>query len=98
MLRHFGKLLEVFPFSKLSKAGPTLRVYAISYVEPPVFERVFDPGVLVADLIAAARDFVQHDCCAEIEAAWDLWQHRDDWKLWPSAVTLANGVLASCVM
>jgi hypothetical protein len=89
MLRHFGKMLDLFPFSKLAKAGPVLRVYAIEYVEPPLFERHFEPGVSVADMIAAARDFVQPDCCAEIEAAWDLWQHRDDWKLWPSAVTLS---------
>ena len=89
LLRHFGKMLDVFPFSKLAKIGPVVRVYAISYVEPPVFERVFDPGALVADMIAAARDFVQPDCCVEIEAAWDLWQHHDDWKLWPSAVTLS---------
>jgi hypothetical protein len=82
-------MLDVFPFSKLSKTGPVVRVYAISYAEPPVFERVFDPGTLVGDLIAAARDFVQPDCCVEIEAAWDLWQHHDDWKLWPSVVTLS---------
>ena len=74
---------------ELAKTGPVLRVYAISYVEPPVFEHVFDPGALVADMIAASRDFVQPDCCVEIEAAWDLWQHHDDWKLWPSAVTLS---------
>jgi len=89
LLRHFGKMLDVFPFSKLSKTGPVVRVYAISYAEPPVFERVFDPGTPVGDLIGAARDFVQADCCVEIEAAWDLWQHRDDWKLWPSVVTLS---------
>ena len=88
MLRHFGKLLDVFPFSKLAKNGPVVRVYAISYVEPPIFERAFDPGASVADMIAAARDFVQPDCSVEIEAAWDLWQHRDDWKLWPSTVTI----------
>jgi len=80
-------MLDVFPFSILAKTGPVLRVYAIEHVEPPVFERAFDPGVAVADLIAAARDFAQPDCCVEIEAAWDLWQHHDDWKLWPSAVT-----------
>jgi hypothetical protein len=88
LLRHFGKMLEAFPFSKLSKNGPTVRVYAISYAEPPILERPYDPGVSMADMMAAARDFVQPDCCVEIEAAWDLWQHRDDWKLWPSAVTL----------
>jgi hypothetical protein len=88
MLRHFGKMLEAFPFSKLAARGPVLRIYAIEYVEPPILERPFDPGVSVADLIAAARDFVQPDCCVEIEAAWDLWQHDDDWKLRPSGVTL----------
>jgi len=89
LLRPFGKMLDVFPFSKLAKTGPVVRVYAISYAEPTIFERVFDPGALAADMIAAARDFVQPDCCVEIEAAWDLWQHHDDWKLWPSAVTLS---------
>ena len=89
MLRHFGKMLDVFPFSQLAKSGPVLRVYALEFVEPPLLERTFDPGVSVADVIGAARDFVQPDCCVEIEAAWDLWQHHDDWKLWPSGVTLA---------
>jgi hypothetical protein len=89
MLRHFGKMLDVFPFSKLAKIGPVLRVYAINYAEPPILERPFDPGASVADIIAASRDFVQPDCSVEIEAAWDLWQHHDDWKLWPAAVTLS---------
>ena len=89
LLRHFGKMLDVFPFSKLAKNGPVVRVYAISYAEAPVFERVFDPGAMVGDMITAAREFLQPDCCAEIEAAWDLWQHHDDWKLWPSVVTLS---------
>src|SRR5690242_441375 len=86
MLRHFGKLLDAFPFSKLAPRGPVVRVYAVEFAEPPLLERPFDPGVSVADLIVAARDFTQPDCCAEIETAWDLWQHQDDWKLRPAAV------------
>ena len=89
MLRHFGKALDVFPFSKLAKTGPVLRVYAINYAESPILERPYDPGASVADMVAAARDFAQPDCCVEIEASWDLWQHRDDWKLWPAVVTLS---------
>jgi len=67
MLRHFGKMLEVFPFSKLAKVGPVLRVYAIEYKEPPLFERHFDPGVSVAG----------HDrCLARVRSARLLRRNR----------------------
>lgn len=89
MLRHFGKMLENFPFSKLAQRGPTVRVYALNYVEPPVLERPFDAGVEITDMIAAARDFAQPDCCVEIDAAWDLWQYGEEWKVRPSPVTLS---------
>jgi hypothetical protein len=89
MLRRFGKMLELFPFSKLAKGGPVLRVYALNYAEPPVLERAFDPGADVADMIAAARDFAQPDCCVEIEPAWDLWQYNGEWKVLPAPVTLS---------
>jgi len=89
MLRHYGKLLEKFPFSKLARRGPVLRVYAIEYAEPPAVERPFDAGIDVPDMIAAARDFAQADSCIELDAAWDLWQYDSDWKLRPATVTLS---------
>lgn len=89
MLRHFGKLLECFPFSKLAQRGPVLRVYAMEYAEPPAVERPFDTGIDVADTISAARDFAQPDSCIELDAAWDLWQFDAEWKLRPAAVTLS---------
>jgi hypothetical protein len=88
MLRHFGKMLEVFPFSKLAQRGPTVRVYALNYAEPPLLERPFDPGVDTANMIAAAREFAQPDCCVEIEASWELWQYEGDWKVLPAPVML----------
>ena len=88
MLRHFGKMLETFPFSKLAQRGPTVRVYALNYAEPPLLERPFDPRADIADMIAAAREFAQPDCCVEIEASWELWQHEGDWKVLPAPVTL----------
>jgi len=89
MLRHFQKLLEQFPFSKLSARGPLLRVYVIEHAEPPVIERQFEPGASPAELIAAAREFAQADCCVEIDASWDLLQYHGEWKLAPAPVTLA---------
>jgi len=69
-----------------------LRVYAIEYAEPPQFERDFpvfqDLGETIADVLAAAREFMQEDCACEIDAAWDLWQFDRDWQLAPASVTL----------
>jgi hypothetical protein len=88
MLRHFARLLETFPFSRLSRRGPVLRVVAVSYGEAPVLERLFEPGAKASDLAAAAREFVQPDCAVEVEAGWDLWLPNGDWQLRPSPVRL----------
>jgi hypothetical protein len=88
MLRHFEKVLGVFPFSKLAARGPELRIYAIEYLEPPQLERDFPLGAELPELIAAAREFMQDDCVSEIDAAWDLFQFDGDWKLAPAVVTL----------
>lgn len=89
MLRHFQKMVELFPFSKLSQRSIELRVYAIEYAEPSQFEQDFAPGAQSRVMIEAARDFMHDDCLCEIEAAWDLWQFDGDWKLAPSPVTLS---------
>ena len=93
MLRHFGKLLALFPFSKLAARGPVLRVYAIEHAEPPLFEREF-PAATTEDLILdAAREFTHEDCAIEVDGFWDLWQrvlqNGGEWKLAPAGVTLA---------
>jgi len=82
-------MLERFPFSKLAKRGPVLRVYAIAHSEPPLLEREFLPDAEAAVILEAAREFMQPDCACEIETFWDLWQYDDDWKLLPAPVTLA---------
>jgi hypothetical protein len=89
MLRHFEKMLSVFPFSKLAARGPAMRIYAIEHIEPPQIEREFPPGTDSVEMVTAAREFMQEDCVCEIDGAWDLFQFDGDWKLAPSAVTLA---------
>jgi hypothetical protein len=92
MLRQFETLLGIFPFSKLASRGPVLRVYAVEMSEPALLEREFAPGGVKADMaaaiVAASRDFIESDCCLEVEAYWDLWQWSGEWKLAPAAVTL----------
>jgi hypothetical protein len=88
MLRHYGKLLETFPDSKLAQRPSVLRVYAVEFAEPSLVERPFEPGTDVDDIVAAARDFAQADCCCELETAWDLWQHETEWNLQPVPVRI----------
>jgi hypothetical protein len=95
--RHFQTLLGLFPFSKLAARGPVLRVYGIEMAEPPLLEREFarsgPPAALASApigeaIVEAASEFVEPDCCLEVEAGWDLWQWNGEWKLAPAAVTI----------
>jgi len=88
MLRHYGKLLETFPLSKLAQSAAILRVYALDFTEPPVLERPFEQGTDLGDILSAAREFAQADCCCELETAWDLWQYAGDWNLQPVQVRI----------
>jgi hypothetical protein len=89
MLRHFGRMLSLFPFSKLAKRGPLIRVQALEHSEPLLFEREFTPGADPKDILESAREFMQDDCACEVDAAWDLWDHNGtEWKLAPVSVTL----------
>lgn len=69
-----------------------LRVYAIAMAEPPLLEREFVPGgptaAIASSIVEQAREFVEADCCLEVEASWDLWQWNGEWKLAPAAVTM----------
>jgi hypothetical protein len=89
MLRHFGRMLGLFPFSKLAKRGPIVRVYALEHTEPPLFERDFPPTADSKELLDSAAEFMRDDTTCEIDAAWDLWDHDGkEWKLAPVGVTL----------
>lgn len=89
MLRHFQKMLELFPFSKLAVRGPEVRVYALEHAEPAQFERDFALSSEPRVLIESAREFMHDDCLCEVDAAWDLWEFESDWKLAPARVTLS---------
>ncbi len=88
MLRDFEKMLALFPFSKLARRGPVLRVYAIDHSEPPLREREFPLDADPNSVVEEAREFVHADCAVEIDAYWDLWQFDGERKLSPASVTL----------
>ena len=88
MLRHFERLLRLFPFStQVPTQG--LRVLGVSYNEPPLLERVWEKGADAGEIIAAAHEFLNPDCASEVEGFWDLWRFEETWKLKPAPVLLA---------
>jgi hypothetical protein len=88
MLRHYEKLLRLFPFSRLAKQPSTFKVIAVDYNEPVVLEVPYPPPVAVEDILAAAKDFQNADSCYRLETWWDLWHFADEWKLEPTRVAL----------
>jgi hypothetical protein len=90
MLRHYERLLRLFPFSRLSTGASVLRIAAVSMNEPPLFERSMQDPVDVDLLLASAREFTTSDCAVQVDSWWDLWQYDQDWKLTPTRVTLLS--------
>jgi hypothetical protein len=88
MLRHWERLLRVFPFSRLSQTPGLLRVHAVSFQEPVLFELPLENPPDIDAVLTAAREFTASDCAAQLEANWDLWQFVGEWKLTPTAVLL----------
>ena len=87
MLRHWERLLRVFPFSRLSTGASTFRVQAVSFREPSLFERSLPDPVDLNIILQDAKEFTGSDCAAQLESKWDVWQYQDkDWKLAPARV------------
>ena len=89
MLRHYEKLLRLFPFSRLAQQASTFRVLAVDYSEPIVVEIPYPPPVPIDSILAAAQDFQNADSCYRLETWWDLWHYTSEWKLEPTRVALS---------
>jgi len=88
MLRHYEKLLRLFPFSRLATQPSTFKVLAVDYSEPVVVEIPYPPPAPVDDILAVAKDFQNADSCYWLDTWWDLWHYTDEWKLAPTRVVL----------
>ncbi len=88
MLRHYEKLLRIFPFSRLARQPATFKVLAVNYNEPVALEIPCPSPIDLDNVLAAAKDFENPDSSYRLESWWDLWQFEGDWKLAPSRVAL----------
>ncbi len=55
MLRHYEKLLRLFPFSRLAKQPSTFKVLAVDYSEPVVVEIPYPPPVPVDAILGRGQ-------------------------------------------
>ena len=84
MLRHYEKLLRLFPFSRLGAA-------AFHFKCRGGLQRAGGGGDSVSSagadrrVLAVAKDFQNADACYRLETWWDLWQFETEWKLSASA-------------
>jgi hypothetical protein len=88
MLRHYEKLLGLFPFSRLAKNPSTFKVIPVNSTEPAVLEVPMVAPVSIDQVLTAAKDFENADSCYRLETWWDLWQFDKDWTLTPSRAAL----------
>jgi hypothetical protein len=77
---YFKKALQVFPVSKF-KPGGVLRVFALSFQEPPVLEEIYGTIPDWQEVVSRAQEFLHEDCSFQFECSWDLWHWQGEWKL-----------------
>ena len=78
MLPRTVSVLRQFPFSNLREGVTYLSVHPVSWSEPTVLERRFDPGISPEEAAEVAKEFVHDDFAFVFEAFWDLWVPNED--------------------
>ena len=88
-MRHFEKLLRLFPFSQREQGQSTILVRAIAAHEPPLLERPVNGPADVDEALRIFADYSGDDVSYTLESWWDLWQFSGDWVLAPVPVGLS---------
>ncbi len=88
-LKHFEKLLRLFPFSQREQPQSTISVQAVSETEPPLLESPINGPLDPSEVLEAFAEYGGEDIAFSVESWWDLWQYEDDWRLAPARVELA---------
>ncbi|HYJ46357.1 MAG TPA: hypothetical protein VEV81_07055 [Pyrinomonadaceae bacterium] len=96
MLARAATVMRLFPFSQARPGITYLAVHPVSWSEPTVLERKFQPGIRPEEAALLAADLLHEDYAYVFDAAWDLFTPAEDriqWTLQPSPVRfLVHGV------
>jgi hypothetical protein len=89
MLPQAMTVMRQFEFS-VQKPGITyLALHPVSWNEPTILERRFEPGISPEEAVLIAADLLHEDYAYVFEASWNLWtfdEQRKEWLLQPSQV------------
>ena len=89
-------VLRQIPFSPARDGVTYAAIQPVSWSEPTILERRFQPGVPPEDAAEVAAEFLHDDYAYVFEAYWDLWtppEGAEKWVLEPSLVRLiAHGM------
>ncbi|HMF75926.1 MAG TPA: hypothetical protein VK604_09725 [Bryobacteraceae bacterium] len=90
-MRHFEKLLRLFPFSQREQGQSTISIQAVDSTEPPLLERPVNGPVDASEVLEIFSEYKGEDVAYWLESWWDLWQFQGgDWILAPARVGLAS--------
>lgn len=90
MLRHYEKMLRLFPYSRLAQGVSVFKVIPVAYSEPARIEETYGMPDGIGEMLASAKEFLDADSCYRLETFWDLWQYdKGEWKLAPSRAVLS---------
>lgn len=85
MLAHTLSVFRQFPFSEQRPGVTYLAVQPVSWNEPTILERRFNPGVAPEEAIDAASDLLHNDYAYVFDADWDLWTPDSSGRQWALA-------------
>ena len=75
-------MLRQFPYSGEQPGISYVAVQPVSWNEPTVFERRFQPAVDAEEAVTAAGEFLHQDYAYVFEAYWDLWAPKEGQVAW----------------
>jgi len=82
MLPRALSVMQQFPFSAQRPGIRYLALHPVSWNEPTILERRFDPGVNPEEAVLIASDLLHEDYGYTFEASWDLWTPGEAGGAW----------------
>jgi hypothetical protein len=85
MMAYALSVLRQFPFSDQRPGVTYVAVHPVSWNEPTILERKFNPGVSPEDAVDIASDLLHDDYAYIFDVDWDLWTPDSSGRQWALA-------------